>query len=81
MVSRGLCALIRGRLERNRVSLFQVLRTNVNMKPSSRVKQKLIIGRLVGMLTNDGNVRFFFYLKKMKDVFGSEEGQGRVFCS
>lgn len=64
MLSRGLRALIRGRLEINRVSLFQVLRTNVNMKPSSRVKQKLIIRRLVGMLTNDGNVRFSFILKR-----------------
>lgn len=64
MVSRGLRALIRGRVEINRVSLFQVLRTNVNMKPSSRVKQKLIIRRLVGVLTNDGNVCFSFILKR-----------------
>lgn len=56
MVSRGLPALVRDRMEINRVSLFQVLRTNVNMKPSSRVKLKLIIRRLVGMLTSDENV-------------------------
>lgn len=56
MVSRGLPALVRDRMEINRVSLFQVLRTNVNMKPSSRVKLKLIIRRLVGMLTSDKNV-------------------------
>lgn len=56
MVSRGLPALVRDRVEINRVSLFQVLRTNVYMKPSSRVKLKLIIRRLVGMLTSDENV-------------------------
>lgn len=56
MVSRGLPALVRDRVEINRVSLFQVLRTNVNMKPSSRVKLKLIIRRLVGMFTSDENV-------------------------
>lgn len=37
MVSRGPHALIGDRMEINRVSLFQMLRTN--MKPSSRVKQ------------------------------------------
>lgn len=56
MVSRGLRALVRDRVEINRVSLFPVLRTNMNMKPSSRVKLKLIIRRLVGMLTSDENV-------------------------
>lgn len=76
MVSRALRVLIRDRVEINRVSLLQVLRTNVNMKPSSRVNQKLVIRRLVGMLTNDENVHLSFIFKKMTDVF--EEGQGGV---